>query len=182
MRSLTICGGCVLAVLASFAVADEPPAKEEFKRVPWADLKPLAGSWKMTVDARSGWKGWLQMNITLVKEDPRGKRAEDGAIQFDFDLSKGKEYAKVTNTFAVFFQVAQKGDAVYLVNVGRAAFDRTLPVKVGGPEDVRLEYKLAGDKLSFDASKSHKSFFTQGLVERELPWNKMEWTRVQVKK
>jgi formylglycine-generating enzyme required for sulfatase activity len=161
---------------------DKEP-EEVFRRLSRDELTTIAGVWEMPVDAKSGWKGWIRMKIVLYKDIPEAKRrVDDGLIQFDYELRNGTNYSKVTSTFPVFVQAVSKGKSLFLVDVSRASSDTAIKVKPGGTEETRLALSLHGERLTVDAAKGHKAFFTQGLVECELPWSKMEWVRVKEKK
>jgi len=175
MKSLT---GLVMISLVIFSAAG-PSVQEpdvDYARLELEELRKLAGSWEIRVDSKEGWQGMIYM---FVKAGPPIFTDPDacGEAIFDAKLRHEKKrtislinVASATPTFAGI----RKGKRTFIIT---GVQGRREPFRLQVLPEYTTSFELDEAKLTMDFSRSAPFFLPTKLLELDLDFSKIVWTR-----
>jgi hypothetical protein len=176
MRFVALVALALIGCLIGSGLAGENTKEQNYKQLPRADLEKIEGTWGMTINSSTGWKGTMRAEIRL--EDPKGFSPELGTITYDVDMTRGKdEIDKGTGVGRISFAGGKSGKTTVLVRVSN---------DVANPEITWDKKRIAsfvvnGDTLTLNVSESVDAFFVKSIAELKLDWAKLEWKRIKEK-
>src|SRR5262249_9184209 len=146
-----------------------------FTRLVKADLEKLDASWEMNVDLKSGWKGTI--NLVISVSGPGGDL--DGACRLVYwaNLTNGDDRINLINTRPpgqIHAAGIKQGKVLALVSRGRQKKgDGWVLTEIRPQPDLTLPIQLDGEMLKLDMSKCAANFLPATLAALDLDFAKM---------